>query len=92
METVDKFLRKLPPEELEHMKLELMRELLKRKSLERWKFKGRYIVAVDGTGLLSFDHEPFEGCPKKPVRKGILHGPPTWWKPSCAAATGFVFH
>jgi hypothetical protein len=70
METVDKFLRKLSPEELEHMKLELMRGLLKRKSLERWKFKGRYIVAVDGTGLLSFDHEPFEGCPKKTSTKG----------------------
>jgi len=56
METVDKFLRKLPSEELELVKLELIRGLLKRKSLE---FNGKYIVAVDGTGLLSFDHEPF---------------------------------
>ena len=65
METVDKFLRKLPPEELEKLKHELVRSLIRRKTLERWRFNKRYIVSVDGTGLMSFDYEPFEGCPYK---------------------------
>lgn len=65
METVDKFLRKLPPEELEKLKHELVRSLIRRKTLEKWRFNNRYIVSVDGTGLMSFDHEPYPGCPYK---------------------------
>lgn len=65
METVEKFIRKLPPEELESLKHSLVSELIKRKTIEKWKFNGRYIVAVDGTGLHSFNHEPFDGCPSK---------------------------
>lgn len=70
METVDKFLRELPPEELENLKHELVRSLIRRKSLEKWKFNNRYIVSVDGTGLMSFDYEPFEGCPYKEYKNG----------------------
>jgi len=70
METVDKFLRELPPEELENLKHELVRALIRRKSLERWRFNNRYIVSVDGTGLMSFDYEPFPGCPYKEFKNG----------------------
>ena len=70
METVDKFLRKLPPEELEKLKHELVRSLIRRKALEKWKFNSSYLVSVDGTGLMSFDEEPFEGCPYKTSKKG----------------------
>lgn len=70
METVDKFLRKLPPEELEKLKHELVRSLIRRKTLEKWRFNNRYIVSVDGTGLMSFDHEPFLGCPFKEFKNG----------------------
>jgi hypothetical protein len=70
METVDKFLRELPPEEIENLKHELVRSLIRRKSLERWKFNNRYIVSVDGTGLMSFDYEPFPGCPYKEYKNG----------------------
>lgn len=70
METVDKFLRELPPQELENLKHELVRSLIRRKSLEKWKFNNRYIISVDGTGLMTFDHEPFPGCPYKKFKNG----------------------
>lgn len=70
LETVDKFLRKLPPEEIEFLKRELVKQLLRRKTLEKWKFKGDYIVSVDGSGLMSFDHEPYPGCPYKTSKNG----------------------
>lgn len=70
METVDKFLRMLPPEELEKLKHELVRSLIRRKALEKWKFNNSYLVSVDGTGLMSFDEEPFEGCPYQTSKNG----------------------
>ena len=70
METVDKFLRKLPPEELEKLKHKLVRSLIRRKTLEKWKFNNSYLVPVDGTGLMSFEEGPFEGCPHKTSKNG----------------------
>jgi hypothetical protein len=65
METVDNFLKELPPEDLEKLKHELVRSLIRRKTMEKWRFNSRYVVSVDGTGLMSFDHEPYPGCPFK---------------------------
>lgn len=70
METVDEFLRKLPSDELENLKKTLIQGLLKRKTLEKWKYMGRYNISIDGSGLASFDHEPFEGCPFKISKNG----------------------
>ncbi len=65
MDTVDDFLRKLPPEELAHLKQILVQKLIEKKVLSKWKSQGNYLVAVDATGIFSFDKEPFEGCPHK---------------------------
>jgi hypothetical protein len=70
MDTVDDFLRNLPPEALEDLKKILVQRLLEKKVLNKWRYKGRYIISVDGTGLFSFDHEPFPGCPYKVSKTG----------------------
>lgn len=70
MDTVDDFLRKLPPGALEDLKKILVQRLLEKKVLNKWRYKGRYVISVDGTGLFSFDHEPFPGCPYKVSKTG----------------------
>ena len=70
MDTVDVFLRKLDPEELEKLKQTLVKHLIEKKVLERWKYGGRYLVSVDGTGLCSYDYEPYPGCPHKTSKNG----------------------
>jgi hypothetical protein len=70
MDTVDAFLRKLDPEELEKLKGVLVKRLIEKKVLEKWKYGGRYLVAVDGTGLCSYDYEPYQGCPHKTSKNG----------------------
>lgn len=70
MDTVNDFLRQLPPEELERMKHALIQGLLKRKVLDKWRFMGRHNISIDGTGLFSYDYEPFAGCPYKVSKKG----------------------
>ena len=70
MDTVDAFLRKLDPEELEKLKRVLVKRLIEKKVLEKWKYGGRFLVAVDGTGLCSYDYEPYQGCPHKTSKNG----------------------
>jgi len=70
MDTVDCFLRKLDPEELEKLKQVLVKHLIEKKVLEKWKYEGRYLVSVDGTGLCSYDYEPYKGCPHKTSKNG----------------------
>ena len=71
MDTCDKLLRKLPQECLEKLKQEMVRVLIRRKVFDKFRFDRRYHnVAVDGTGLHSFDYEPYPGCPKKTSKSG----------------------
>ncbi len=70
METVNLFLKKLPPEELENLKHMLVKQLIEKRVLDKYRFQGKYIVAVDGTGIFSFDKEPFSGCPHKTSKTG----------------------
>ncbi len=70
METVNTFLKGLPPEELVRLKQILVKQLIKRRVLDKYRFNGSFIVAVDGTGVFSFDKEPFPGCPHKTSKNG----------------------
>ncbi len=70
MDTVDVFLRKLDPKELEKLKKVLVKQLIEKKVLEKWKYGERYLVSVDGTGLGSYDYEPYKGCPHKTSKNG----------------------
>lgn len=70
MDTVNDFLRQLPPEELERLKHALIQGLFKRKVLDKWKFMDRHNISIDGTGLFSYDYEPFPECPYKVSSKG----------------------
>lgn len=70
MDTVNIFLKELPPEELEKLKRLLVQRLIEKKVLSKYRFNNSYIVAVDGTGVYSFSYEPFPGCPYKTSKTG----------------------
>lgn len=70
MDTVDLFLRELDSTELENIKQDMFRELVKSKVLQKFKFGGEYfMLAIDGTGLQSYNYEPYPGCPFKKYKK-----------------------
>ncbi|MCH7411829.1 hypothetical protein MM239_20785, partial [Belliella sp. DSM 111904] len=69
-DTVNDFLCGLDPRELESLKRTLVRRLLEKKVFDKWKYGGRHLVAIDGTGINSFDKEPFPGCPYKISKTG----------------------
>ncbi len=76
MDTVDEFLRGLSPLALEALKVSLVRHLLEKKVLQHWKLDEYFLVCVDGTGVGSYDYEPFTGCPHKTHKSGK-----TTWMP-----------
>jgi len=71
MDTVHIFLKELPSEELEKLREILLRRLMERKVFEKWKFQGLYNLSFDGTGVNTFDEEPFDDCPYKETQNGI---------------------
>jgi len=72
LDTSDKLLRKLAPEELEDIKQKLVSRLIIRKVLHKFRHLGlHYVVAIDGTGIQSFDHEPYPECPYRTSKNGV---------------------
>ena len=71
MDTVDRYLRWISPCKLEQIKQDMFRELVKSKTLQKYKFAGKYfMLAIDGSGLQSYEYEPYPGCPYKKSKKG----------------------
>ncbi len=72
LDTADRFLRKLPEEELENIKHAVIERLIRDKMFARSRFLNKYYhVAVDGSGMQTFDYEPYPGCPYKEYKNGI---------------------
>ena len=72
-DTSNLLMKNLPTDILENIKLLIVQKLLRDKTFARWRTqRNRYCIAVDGTGLHSFDHEPYPNCCYKKSKKGIL--------------------
>ncbi len=71
MDTVDRYLRFLPPEELEQLKHKMLQHLLRAKVFYKHRLLDRYyMLSIDGTGLQSYDYEPYPGCSFKTLKNG----------------------
>jgi hypothetical protein len=69
-DTVDDVLRALPPGELETLKAQLVSGLIEQKALRKFRFLGKYyLVAVDATGLATFEHRHCRHCLTKTSKK-----------------------
>lgn len=73
MDTVDNVMRQLEESELERLKTSMICELLKKKSLHKFRFLGKFfIVAVDGTGIHSFSERHCDQCLTKESKNGKI--------------------
>jgi hypothetical protein len=63
MDTVDVVMRRLDPTELETLKRSLVRTLLARRTLHKFRlFDTWFVVAVDATGVMSFSERHCDHC------------------------------
>ena len=65
LDTLDKVLRRINPAQLEPLLARLIRRLIRMKALDDWRVGGRFLVAIDATGLYSFPERHCEHCIEK---------------------------
>ena len=71
LDTADKLMKNLDPQELEDIKSQLVAILISRKVLHKFRLFGLYYnVTVDGTGVHSYNYEPYPECPYKEYKSG----------------------
>jgi hypothetical protein len=75
-DTIDEVMRTLEPELLEELKAQLVGSLFEQKVLRHFRFLGKYyFVAVDATGMHTFNHKHCDHC----LTKTSKHGVTTWF-------------
>ena len=62
LDTLEKVLRSVQPETLETVLAQMIRRLIRMKALDDWRVGGRFLLAIDGTGLYSFRRRHCEHC------------------------------
>lgn len=71
-DAVDDVLRELMPAQLETLKAHLVSVLIEQKVFRKFRFLGKYYtIAVDGTGIASFDEKHCEHCLTKTSKNGV---------------------
>ncbi len=71
MDTVDNVMRRLEEDQLEQLKTRMIQTLLKRKTLHKHRFMKKFhIVAVDATGVMTFDEKHCDQCLHKTSKNG----------------------
>jgi hypothetical protein len=62
LDTLEKLLRKVSVDELETLLSKMIRRLIRMKALDGWRMGGKFLLAIDGTGLYSFSTRHCEHC------------------------------
>ena len=72
-DTSDDVLRELLPSELEALKAHLASGLIEQKFLRKFRFLNQsYLVAIDATGIATFDHKHCDHCLTKTSKSGVV--------------------
>lgn len=65
-DTINNFLKSLEPSELEKIIKYMVKELLNKRCLEKYRLRDKYWkIAIDATGIFSFKHRHCEHCLKR---------------------------
>lgn len=71
LDTSNRLMQALSPDELEHIKQKMVAALTARKVLHRYRLLNLYhVVAIDGTGLHSYHYQPYPECPYREYKDG----------------------
>lgn len=72
LDTLEKVLRSVQPDTLETLLAQMIRRLIRMKALDDWRVGGRFLLAIDGTGLYVFHHRHCEHCIETRHPSGIV--------------------
>lgn len=69
-DTLGYFAERMPPEAMEGLLASMTRRLIRSKTLDTFRLRGAFTVAIDGSEVCAFDHEPWPGCPHRRLADG----------------------
>ena len=72
LDTLEKVLRLVQPDTLEALLAQMIRRLIRMKALDDWRVGGRFLLAIDGTGLFSFSQRHCEHCIETHHKSGAI--------------------
>ena len=62
-DTINDFLSRVNPAELERIRIDMIKKLFKKRCFESYRINGKYWgIAIDGTGIFTFDKKHCEHC------------------------------
>lgn len=62
LDTLEKVLRLIQPDDLEKLLAKMIQRLIRMKAVDDWRVAGRFLLAIDGTGLYSFRERHCAQC------------------------------
>ena len=71
MDAVSDVIKKMPEMELENLKTEMIRILLEKKVFHKWRFQGKFLIAIDGTGIATYKERHCDDCLYTESKKGV---------------------
>ena len=69
-DTLNYGFKKLAPAEVQEVVCRMVETLIRKKVLDRWRLFGNFLVAVDGTGMLTFRERHCEHCLTRKLNNG----------------------
>ena len=72
LDTLEKALRGVPPEGLESVLARCVRRLIRMRALDGWRSGGRFLLALDGTGLWAFRERHCPHCVRTQHASGAV--------------------
>jgi hypothetical protein len=70
LDAVANMLKQLPENELEDLKDKLVHTLIENRVFDKWRYLGKFMVAIDATGICSFKEKHCDKCLHKTYNKG----------------------
>lgn len=71
-DTLNKLLKRIPEECSHHLRILLVRALIRGRCLERWRILGCYAIAVDATGMIVYHRRHCPHCLTRKVTGGAI--------------------
>ncbi|HET8562243.1 MAG TPA: transposase family protein, partial [Candidatus Binatia bacterium] len=72
LDTLEKVLRLIQPDDLEKLLAKMIHRLIRMKALDDWRVQGRFLLAIDGTGIYSFRNRHCEHCIESRHESGAI--------------------
>jgi hypothetical protein len=90
-DTLDYAFQRLQPAEMQEVVCRLVERLIRKKVLYRWRLFDNFLVAVDGTGMLTFGERHCPTCLTQKLKNGQIRYYHPILEAKLVTANGFVF-